>query len=367
LLLPDLVRIYISRDGQIYGPYTPEELREHLATGHASLDDLSRHEGLTEWVPLSAIIGTAMGTAAPKANSDSLVQLPSEPEPFYHHVSALKFSLLSLCSCGLYELFWFYRNWRFVRERDVSNISPFWRAVFSPFWVYSLCRDVARAGGNIHSLEAWLITIGFLVLGALWRLPDPYWLVSLFSFVPLIHVVLEIDLINRRRQAKAAYYRTFTLKHIALCVTGTLFLAFGILTSFNILPSTQVISGDRLSHRQRTFLRDNRIVTDSEEIHYFYSAGRLSIATDGNLVTNQRVISYYRDPSIDQLVVESARYSEIRDVRVNHSQSFLDDTEIQVVMPDKQFSLYVSAEEKCDRLFANKLMELWNAKRKAEK
>jgi len=316
-------------------------------------------------------LSTVAGIGADRAFAAvGLLPKAESPETVYHHVSALKFSILSICTFDLYVLFWFYKNWKFVRQRDSIAIRPFWRALFSPLWCYSLCRDVSRAGGKIAAAAAGSIAVSYFLFTASWRLPDPWWLISTFSFVPLLFLVREIDAINQDRGAKATYYGSFRFKHIALCVVEGAVLAFATLSSFNVLPSTQVIEGERLPRRDRAFLLENGIVTDLERIHYFYSGGLFSIGDDGNLVTDQRVISYYRDPDADRRVVESARYREILDVRVKYSTSPFKDTEIQIITgddDDELFILTVSAEDQRDRLFVNKLMELWKAERPAEK
>jgi hypothetical protein len=361
------MKIHISRDGHAYGPYTVEEVRHYLETGHLIPQDLAWHEGLREWTSLESMIGGGRGIAAPDA-AGPLAEPPREAEVAYHHVSPLKFTLLSICSLGLYALFWFFKNWKFVRRRDASNIRPFWRAVFSPLWCYALCMDVAGGGGGFTPRSALAVALSYFVLSVLWRLPDPYWLLSFLSFVPLLCVVRQIDRLNRLRGAKSVYYRKFGVRHIALCVVGGAVLGFATLSSLNILPSTQVTAGDRLPKRDLEFLRENHIVNDSERIHFFYSAGLLSIKSDGNLVTDQRVISYYHDADEDRLVVESARYGEIRDVRVKYSQLPFEDTEIEIVTGDDEgFNLYVSAEDRRDRLFVNKLTDLWRSGRGTEK
>ncbi len=48
--------IFISRDGQQYGPYSETDCRSHLASGQLLQDDLAWHEGLSEWKPLSAVL-----------------------------------------------------------------------------------------------------------------------------------------------------------------------------------------------------------------------------------------------------------------------------------------------------------------------
>ena len=53
------MNITITRDGQQYGPYTIEEVRGYLASGHLSYSDLAFREGGTQWLPLSTVLGVA--------------------------------------------------------------------------------------------------------------------------------------------------------------------------------------------------------------------------------------------------------------------------------------------------------------------
>src|SRR5262245_20160259 len=45
-------------------------------------------------------------------------------------------------SCGLYEAYWLYKNWSFLKEREGLNIWPFWRGVFGIFFCHSLLRKI---------------------------------------------------------------------------------------------------------------------------------------------------------------------------------------------------------------------------------
>ena len=48
--------IYLTREGQQYGPYTLEQLKASLGDGTVAPGDLAWHEGITDWVPLSTIV-----------------------------------------------------------------------------------------------------------------------------------------------------------------------------------------------------------------------------------------------------------------------------------------------------------------------
>lgn len=70
-----------------------------------------------------------------------------EKEPsteIYYHVKPRKFLLLSIFTLGLYEIYWHYRCWKFIKLRDQSKIWPPARAVFCPLWYYAPLSDIGK-------------------------------------------------------------------------------------------------------------------------------------------------------------------------------------------------------------------------------
>lgn len=59
------MNITIHRDGQNYGPYSLEDVRQHLGTGSLALTDLAFVEGASEWTTLSQLPGVASSTPPP--------------------------------------------------------------------------------------------------------------------------------------------------------------------------------------------------------------------------------------------------------------------------------------------------------------
>jgi len=51
------MKYYIQRQSNEYGPYTLADLQRYVAQGSILLTDLTRSEGMTEWVPVSQVIG----------------------------------------------------------------------------------------------------------------------------------------------------------------------------------------------------------------------------------------------------------------------------------------------------------------------
>jgi hypothetical protein len=50
-------------------------------------------------------------------------QASTEPPPELFTASTFKLVLMSLCTFGLYEVYWFYKNWVCIKKRTGENLS----------------------------------------------------------------------------------------------------------------------------------------------------------------------------------------------------------------------------------------------------
>lgn len=53
--------IHISREGQRFGPYLLNEVKDYLKSGNLRFSDLVWYDGVTEWLPLSSVPGVGEG------------------------------------------------------------------------------------------------------------------------------------------------------------------------------------------------------------------------------------------------------------------------------------------------------------------
>ncbi|MGL6159283.1 hypothetical protein [Microbulbifer sp.] len=60
----------------------------------------------------------------------------------FYVVSKSKFLILYVTTCGLYEVYWFYRNWSLYKQANNVNMWPVMRAIFSVFFAHSLFRNI---------------------------------------------------------------------------------------------------------------------------------------------------------------------------------------------------------------------------------
>ncbi len=65
-----------------------------------------------------------------------------DPGPLFLYIPIHRLILLSIASCGLYEAYWIYKNWSYIKKRDGLAIHPFWRGMFGIFFCHSLLKTI---------------------------------------------------------------------------------------------------------------------------------------------------------------------------------------------------------------------------------
>lgn len=179
------MKYFIQRELNEYGPYTLADLQRYVAQGNIQLTDMTRSEGMTEWVPVSQVLGNipavgippvpqaampaaGMGQAAtagtvyggPAAAPGSgtvysgtgavyegqmqygaqAMSMPlNTPVPTDFHWALVL--LITVCTCGLFG--W---AWLFVQTAFAKKIKPESKALM--FGIIALC--VAFIGGAIN-------------------------------------------------------------------------------------------------------------------------------------------------------------------------------------------------------------------------
>ena len=104
-------------------------------------------------------------------------------------ISVNKFIILAILTLGIYQIWWIYKAWRFFQQKDRLNIMPAARAIFSIFFLNALFKRImsfALEKGYHENYTSELLVAGFIFTNVMTRLPDPYWLIAIFSFVFLI-------------------------------------------------------------------------------------------------------------------------------------------------------------------------------------
>jgi hypothetical protein len=120
---------FIKRDLNEYGPYSLADLQKYVASGNILLTDLCRSEGLTDWVPVSQVIGNIPVPVAPQpaagavdgsaagASGYAAVAVSQYPAPPNLHWGIC--ILLTIITCTIFA--WV---WAFVQAVWVRKVQP---------------------------------------------------------------------------------------------------------------------------------------------------------------------------------------------------------------------------------------------------
>jgi len=124
---------------------------------------------------------------------------PAVRTPAFFAVSVTKLIVLSICTMGLYGLFWFYKNWRLIRQREQSDILPGARAFFAVLFCYacfSRIRESGQKAGIEPGLPAGPLAAGWILTTMTWRLPEPYWMLAFLAIIFLVPVQAYANRVN---------------------------------------------------------------------------------------------------------------------------------------------------------------------------
>ena len=172
------------------------------------------------------------------------------------HLHAMKYSyklkirhlvILSITTYRLYELYWFYRNWKHLKEHKRLNINPLLKTLsllipfYSIYVIYKQFEEIKEMVGDCKMYSPLNLALCYGLFSMLsirlaFRLPDPY---SLLSFIPDVLSVYILVLIQRasncywdKVQKDLPEKAKLTRKEKIVVVVGSALLILNIIVSF---------------------------------------------------------------------------------------------------------------------------------------
>lgn len=118
----------IKRGDQEFGPYSLAELQHYVQTGHISTEDLALSEGMSDWTPVSQILGDipAPNPLSPVSVTAEFVQ-PLVPLPPNLHWSVLLVRYLAELPLAIFKIFslvsviWIFIQANWARKLSGKN------------------------------------------------------------------------------------------------------------------------------------------------------------------------------------------------------------------------------------------------------
>lgn len=288
-------------------------------------------------------------------------------EERYFDVSLPKYCAMSICTLALYDLYWAYKNWKYIKDRDHSTIIPFLRAIFLPITYYWLLKDISATGGAKFldtPFKRMLLALAYVFIGCLAFLPGPFSILSLLVFVPIMPAVRAIGQFNINSESST--HRKSTLKNYLTYLFGgsiVLLLITSVYWEYSCPACYRVIAGDKLTEESKKFLRENGLLDQGDEIILIYSAGVYSLHDDGQFLTDSYVVSYEKDED-GSLTGGKTLFEKIHDISVDWSDSFWNETHVTIIDESGyDYLLWLSTEGGGDKKFVEELKVRWNAKK----
>lgn len=137
---------FIKRELNEYGPYSLADLQKYVASGNILLTDLCRSEGLTDWVPVSQVIGNIPVPAAPQPVAPAAygaagtyaapVASQYPPPPNLHWGICL---LLAIVSCTLFAWVWAFVQAAWVKKVQPDSKALAYYGAAAGIWLLSVC------------------------------------------------------------------------------------------------------------------------------------------------------------------------------------------------------------------------------------
>jgi GYF domain 2 len=225
------MKYYIQRGINEYGPYTLTELQRYVAQGNIVLTDLCRSEAMTEWTPVSQVLGNipapapapaiagpvpgvggtvygggaaytptgAYGTAAAPAMTAGPVP------PDFHWALVL---LIGVFSCNIFQVVWLLIEAGFVRKIRPGN-NGLALIIGGMVAQLSIVFVALLAGGADQRYQGLMAGFGFLVFTAI-----------------IASVVMHIVGIFKVRAGLLEYYNT--VEPINLRLSGVMTFFFSV-------------------------------------------------------------------------------------------------------------------------------------------
>ncbi len=170
--------------------------------------------------------------APPRALVADVRPLESNAGVYFFAVSPTKLVVMSVCTLGLYQVYWFYKQWVFIRQRSEPLVIPWARALFGIFWCYS-CFEFIRNDERVLKIEPNLpagpLAIGWIAASLAWRLPGAYSLIGYLAPLLLVPVQRHVNHINAMVAPNHDENSRFSGWNGLAIAGGAIFLALAIL------------------------------------------------------------------------------------------------------------------------------------------
>ncbi len=205
------------------------------------------------WIPYMLVSKRVKATFVEKKPNKQMqptltaVRQESPKSQIFFQVSKTKLVVLSVVTFGIYEVYWFYKNWKFLKETQDLKILPFLRALFSYIFFYSLFKRIQEYAkeNNVRTeySPGWL-TAGYILLSMTYKSPEPFWCLTILTVLTLLPARSVIDDLNAKLNPTEKINSRFSGWNVVTIIFGVIlwgFVIFGMTMPDDDSPKTASI------------------------------------------------------------------------------------------------------------------------------
>jgi len=179
----------VSRNGQLYGPYTLEDLQRYVATGNVLPTDLAKSEDMPDWLPVSQLLA-ASGAALPEQTppyvpsyaTPAAYTAPATPYPDPPNLNWGLVLLFGILTCGIFNIVYDFIQVLWLKKVEPASVAIFWYIGFVVLEVLNIGNSLGRFALLAHGVSPYqssrsassmilssFISIGILVTALAYR------------------------------------------------------------------------------------------------------------------------------------------------------------------------------------------------------
>lgn len=111
---------FVKRGEQRFGPYSLADLQNYVKSGNVLVEDMAQSEGMTDWVPVSAVLGN-IPSLTPTAGTFSVVTPEPELVPLPPNLHWSIVLILGLVTFQLFNMVWAMVQANWARKLGNDN------------------------------------------------------------------------------------------------------------------------------------------------------------------------------------------------------------------------------------------------------
>ena len=146
---------------------------------------------------------------------------------------------------------------------------------------------------------------------------------------------------------------------LIICVSAL----YATLLTIGILPDSKIVSGPDLNSSTRSKLINKQIIDKNSKILYFYTTGIYSFTNEGQLMTDDSVISYAAN---DEGIIQTWKmeFNEIKSIELILEGSYFKDSIYKIYGNEQAeyewIEVWLSTEKNGDKIFIDELRKRMN-------